>query len=166
MIVASIVILGAHATLALTTYGSPVPEILFTFLGSSFAVFAAALWPSVPFFVPKSQLGLAYGIMGATQNLGLVLVPVFVSFVQPPNAPTVCGSGYFCVEILFGSLGGFAWMLSILCLFEEIKVKKEISADAELKIEKEEYEKHLAEKVYEPVITASNKYKEDNDDDD
>lgn len=166
MIVASIVILGAHATLALTTYGSPVPEILFTFLGSSFAVFAAALWPSVPFFVPKSQLGLAYGLMGATQNLGLVLVPVFVSFVQPPNAPTVCGSGYFCVEILFGSLGGFAWILSVLCLFEEIKVKKEISADAELKIEKEEYEKNLAEKLYEPVITASNKYKEDNDDDD
>jgi MFS family permease len=146
MIAASIVIVGAHATLALTTYGSPVPEVLFTLLGSSFAVFAAALWPSVPFFVPKSQLGLAYGIMGATQNLGLVLVPLFVSFVQPPNAPAVCGTGYLCVEILFSSLGGAAWILSILCLFEEMKVKKVVASSeiSESLLQKEEGKENVA----------------------
>jgi len=146
MIAASIVIVGAHATLALTSYGSPVPEVLFTLLGSSFAVFAAALWPSVPFFVPKSQLGLAYGIMGATQNLGLVLVPLFVSFVQPPNAPAVCGTGYLCVEILFSSLGGAAWILSILCLFEEMKVKKVVASSeiSESLLQKEEGKENVA----------------------
>ena len=155
MIVASVVILGAHVTLALTSYGSPVPEILFTFLGASFAVFAAALWPSVPFFVPKSQLGLAYGIMGATQNLGLVLVPLFVSFVQPPNAPPFCGTGYFCVEIVFGSLGGAAWILSVLCLFEEIKVKKEVALAIEVNAERAAYEADLLEKEYVPASSSA-----------
>jgi hypothetical protein len=36
-------------------------------LGSSFAMFAAAFWPSLTYVTPRSAYGTAYGFMGAVQ---------------------------------------------------------------------------------------------------
>ena len=49
--------------------------------GVAYSVFAAALWPSVPFAVPAGSEGLAYGFITAVQNGGLGAFPLLVSYV-------------------------------------------------------------------------------------
>jgi hypothetical protein len=44
-------------------------------------MFAAALWPSVPYLVPEKSVGIAYGVVTAVQNAGLAGIPLIVSAV-------------------------------------------------------------------------------------
>ena len=117
MLVAACIVASCHLVLAFTSNGSPLPEIMFAIMGIMFALFAASLWPAVAFVVPKTGLGLAYGIMGASQNIGLVITPLVTSVLQPPG----CSGSYTCVCLLFAGIAGMAIILSITLLFDEQK---------------------------------------------
>jgi hypothetical protein len=122
MAAASAVVAACHLALGLTRAGSPLPEVLFAGLGVSFAVFAAALWPSVSVAVPRSQLGLAYGLIGCVQNTAYVALPVLVALVQPPANAAIApcaGRGYLCVSLLFAVLGAGAFAASMLIVLFE-----------------------------------------------
>ena len=47
--------------------------------GLAYSIFAAALWPSVPYAVEEQYVGTAYGVMTAVQNTGLATFPLAVS---------------------------------------------------------------------------------------
>ena len=65
--------------------------------GLAYSVFAAALWPSVPFTVPGGAEGLAYGLITAVQNGGLGGFPLLVSI-----AYDAAGQSYIpAAELLF-----------------------------------------------------------------
>ena len=49
--------------------------------GVAYSMFAAALWPSIPYVVPEKSVGIAYGVVTAVQNAGLGGVPILVSAV-------------------------------------------------------------------------------------
>jgi MFS family permease len=47
-------------------------------LGVTYSVCAASLWPMVALIVPVDGLGSAYGLMTALQNLGLAVAPLSI----------------------------------------------------------------------------------------
>jgi hypothetical protein len=99
------------AHLALGFYTQMGPTLPLVGQGVAFSVFAAALWPSVPYTVPESAEGLAFGLVTALQNGGLGLFPVLISWVYG-NA----GDKYIpSVEIVFLVFGitGFAAGVSL-----------------------------------------------------
>ena len=47
-----------------------------TFLGFGYSVYAAALWGSIPYVCNPKQIGTAYGLCTAVQNIGLTVSPL------------------------------------------------------------------------------------------
>ncbi|MBP7149265.1 MAG: MFS transporter [Acidobacteria bacterium] len=72
MIVGSLLLTVAHATMGLTQLVPWVPMIV---LGAGFVLVPAAMWPSVPLLVEKERVGTAFGLMTMIQNIGLALFP-------------------------------------------------------------------------------------------
>lgn len=93
----SIITLVAHAILAFTFVNPWYPMCL---MGLGYSILACALWPMVALVIPEHQLGTAYGIMQAVQNLGLAVTPIVAGTL-------VDAKGYIVLEIFFlGSMSG------------------------------------------------------------
>jgi len=106
MVVGSLVLIPCHLAMGLTMVNPIIPMIC---LGAAFVLVPAAMWPSIPLVVQKHQVGTAYGLMTAIQNVGLAVFP-FVS----GKLRDVTG-GYVATQVMFGILGCiglfFAFML-------------------------------------------------------
>jgi MFS family permease len=100
-------------------------EALLAVMGTAFALFASAFWPSIAFVVPKRAFGTAYGVMGAVQNTGLAVVPAVVGYLQPPS----CAGGYACVEFLFAGLAGTGAALGVVAHVLERRVMAAAAAE-------------------------------------
>lgn len=82
MLVGCLLLMFAH--LALTypiSHSAYYAFFIMLFIGIAFSMVPAALWPSIPKLVPLKQLGTAYSITYFIQNVGLMIVPVFVGKV-------------------------------------------------------------------------------------
>ena len=90
-VISSIITLGAHAMLAFSFITPWVPMCI---MGFGYSILACALWPMVAFVIPEHQLGTAYGIMQAAQNLGLVITPIIAGWL-------VDYKGYIVLEVFF-----------------------------------------------------------------
>ncbi|CAG0904006.1 unnamed protein product, partial [Cyprideis torosa] len=90
-----LVSMGCHFTLAYTFWN---PYIAMITLGFAYSLLASALWPMVALVLPEYQLGTAYGIMQAVQNLGLATMTIAAGAI-------VDSSGYLVLELFF-----LSWM--------------------------------------------------------
>ncbi|XP_065840526.1 major facilitator superfamily domain-containing protein 1-like [Oscarella lobularis] len=90
-----LVTLCSHAMLAFTFWN---PWIAMVLMGLSYSMLACALWPMVAFVVPEHQLGTAYGLMQAVQNLGLAVVSMAAGYILDAK-------GYLVLEMFF-----LAWL--------------------------------------------------------
>ncbi|KAH9512799.1 Major facilitator super domain-containing protein 1 [Bulinus truncatus] len=95
VIIGIVITLGCHMMLAFTFINPYVPMII---MGLSYSVLASALWPMVSLIIPGHQLGTAYGIMQAIQNLGLAVISLTAGII-------VDKSGYLILEVFF-----MAWL--------------------------------------------------------
>jgi nitrate/nitrite transporter NarK len=86
----------AHILLAFFTIN---PALALSIIGLSYAVYAAAIWPSVPFVVEEHQLGTAYGVVTAVQNGGLAAFPIVVGAIKD------AAGSYKYVSLFFASVG-------------------------------------------------------------
>ena len=77
--VCPLVLIGAHLALAYDLQMAPILPLVGQ--GVAYSVFAAALWPSVPYTVPSQYEGLGYGLITALQNGGLGGLPLLISYV-------------------------------------------------------------------------------------
>jgi len=96
----------SHGLLAFTYINPYLPIIL---LGVAYSILASALWSLPALLVPDHQLGTAFGIMQALQNLGTALITM--------GAGTIVDKyGYFWLEIFF-----IAWLkvslISAICIW-------------------------------------------------
>jgi len=48
-------------------------------LGLAYSVYAGALWSSVPYVVKPNELGTAFGLLTAVQNIGMTVLPLAVA---------------------------------------------------------------------------------------
>lgn len=82
--ISTVITIGAHAILAFTFVNPYVGTII---MGFAYSMLASSLWPLVALIIPEYQLGTAYGICQAVQNLGLAVVSMFAggiySFFPP-----------------------------------------------------------------------------------
>ncbi|XP_022124494.1 major facilitator superfamily domain-containing protein 1 [Pieris rapae] len=91
VILSIITTIGSHFLLAFTFVN---PYVGVMSLGISYSLLASGLWPLVAMIVPESQLGTAYGICQAVQNLGLATVIILAGVV-------VDKYGYLMLEMFF-----------------------------------------------------------------
>lgn len=93
--IAIVFTIGSHALLTFTFINPYVGMIT---MGVSYSMLASALWPMVALVVPEYQLGTAYGIMQAVQNLGMAIVTMMAGRI-------VDDQGYLVLEVFF-----LAWL--------------------------------------------------------
>lgn len=132
---ASVALMGVHATLGLSRvapYGPLVGQ------GLAYSIFAAALWPSVPYAVEEQYVGTAYGVMTAVQNTGLATFPLAVSALltsctnNPPKKLdqvlsqsefTNCSNSinaYEYSELFFVGLAAFGTLIGVWLYLDDI----------------------------------------------
>lgn len=73
-------------------------------LSVGFSILACALWPMVSFLVPQYNIGMAYGVMQAIQNLGLALVGLATGVMVDNSCPegeAGCDGEYLSVIVLW-----------------------------------------------------------------
>lgn len=79
MISGSVLVLAAHLTIAFAPQGVAFYGYLgISLLGIGYSLVPSAMWPSVPKIIPEKSLGTAYSLIYWIQNMGMLLVPVFV----------------------------------------------------------------------------------------
>ncbi|MEN9444581.1 MAG: hypothetical protein RIS47_1471, partial [Bacteroidota bacterium] len=122
MIIGSVLLLVVHLIFALTQVWPYIPIAL---LGIAFSLVPAALWPSVAKLVKDSQLGTAYGLMGAVQNIGLAIFPMLAGYILDISNPTVTSElvaagkasyDYTITMLMFAGLGLVGLLFSFLLL--------------------------------------------------
>ncbi|MBO6169879.1 MAG: MFS transporter [Bacteroidales bacterium] len=79
MALGALMVLAAHMILAFAPQGVPFWGYFgISILGVGYSLVPSAMWPSVPKIVPERNLGTAYSLIYWIQNMGMLLVPVFV----------------------------------------------------------------------------------------
>ncbi|NLC75548.1 MAG: major facilitator superfamily domain-containing protein 1 [Clostridiales bacterium] len=79
MITGSVMVLVAHLLVAFAPEGSQFcGYFAISLLGIGYSLVPAAMWPSVPKIIPEKNLGTAYSLIYWIQNMGMLLVPIFV----------------------------------------------------------------------------------------
>jgi len=79
-------------------------------------MFAAAIWPLLPFVLRQRELGTGYGIMTAVQNAGLAGFPLIIGAIQvmPELQDTLWK--YTIPIMIFVGCAGLALLLTFLLL--------------------------------------------------
>lgn len=80
-------------------------------LGIGYSLVPAAMWPSVPKIIPDKNLGTAYSLIYWIQNMGMLLVPIFVGKIIQHNKG-IAGAVYS--EVLFIGLAVVAIVVSFM----------------------------------------------------
>ncbi|XP_068621039.1 lysosomal dipeptide transporter MFSD1-like [Battus philenor] len=91
VIISTITTICSHFLLAFTFVNPYLGVIM---LGISYSLLASGLWPLVALIVAENQLGTAYGICQAIQNLGLATVLILAGII-------VDKYGYLMLEMFF-----------------------------------------------------------------
>jgi len=71
VVIGSLVVIPCHLYLAFMLAYPIVPII---FMGLSFSLVPAALWPSIPIVIKPAEVATAFGVMAAIQNSGLAAI--------------------------------------------------------------------------------------------
>eukprot|EP00475_Leptophrys_vorax_P015521 TRINITY_DN2184_c0_g1_i1.p1 TRINITY_DN2184_c0_g1~~TRINITY_DN2184_c0_g1_i1.p1 ORF type:complete len:516 (+),score=117.03 TRINITY_DN2184_c0_g1_i1:176-1549(+) len=85
-----------HSLMAFTQI---TPYLTLAILGTSYAIYSSAMWPSIAYVVPENVLGSAYGIATSIQNFGLFAFPLIVGSIRDASP------SYKNVEIFFACIG-------------------------------------------------------------
>ncbi|MCQ2175677.1 MAG: MFS transporter [Bacteroidales bacterium] len=111
MIVGAVLVLTAHLVLAFAPQGEAFWGYAgIAVLGVGYSLVPSAMWPSVPKIVPERNLGTAYSLIYWIQNMGMLLVPVFVGRIFKTGAP----EAPVRAEFIFVGLGIVAVCIALL----------------------------------------------------
>jgi MFS-type transporter involved in bile tolerance (Atg22 family) len=105
MMVGALLMIPCYLLLAFTEVPPYLPMI---FLGASFVLVPAAMWPAVPLIVDKDRVGTAFGLMTMIQNIGLALFPWLNGKLRDVT------HDYRASMIMFASLGIIGFVFAVL----------------------------------------------------
>ena len=114
MITGSLMVLGAHLLLCFAPQGVPFwGYFSIAVLGIGYSLVPSAMWPSVPKIVPERNLGTAYSLIYWIQNMGMLLVPIFIGRIFKTDSGV---SAAVSAEYIFIALGCVAVGVALLLL--------------------------------------------------
>ena len=120
MITGSVLVLISHLMIAFSPEGSQIcGYIAISLLGVGYSLVPSVMWPSVPKIIPEKNLGTAYSLIYWIQNMGMLLVPIFVGrifkkFVIDAGNHAQEVDAAVRAEYLFIGLGVVAVFVSLL----------------------------------------------------
>ena len=79
MVAGTILLIPNYFLLTITDFSPWIPMV---FMGISFSLIPAVMWPSVAYLTPTNKYGTALGIMTMCQQVGMMLVPWVVGKVN------------------------------------------------------------------------------------
>ena len=104
MIIGAVLVFCAHLVIAFAPQGVPLWGYAgIAILGVGYSLVPSAMWPTVPKIVPEKNLGTAYSLTYWVQNMGMLLVPVFVGRVFKSETSTLVAA--VRAEYIFIGLG-------------------------------------------------------------
>ena len=114
---------ASHLIISFAPQGVPVyGYVAIAFLGIGYSLVPSAMWPSVPKIVPEKNLGTAYSLIYWIQNMGMMIVPIFIGRIFK-NTITESGnalqevSAAIHAEYIFVLLGVIAIAVAIMLFF-------------------------------------------------
>lgn len=127
MIIGACMVVVAHLLLCYAPSGVPFWGYLsIAILGVGYSLVPSAMWPSVPKIVPERNLGTAYSLLYWIQNMGLLLVPIFVGRIFNTSSGEAAAVK---AEYIFICLGVVAVVVAAL-LINSSKKHPELKLDA------------------------------------
>lgn len=127
MAIGSILVLAAHLLLCFAPQGVPFWGFFsIAILGIGYSLVPSAMWPSVPKIVPERNLGTAYSLIYWIQNMGMLLVPIFVGRIFKSKTGTAAAVG---AEWIFIVLACVAVCIAVL-LIRSSRRHPELSIDS------------------------------------
>ena len=81
MIIGSVLVLTSQLIIAFAPSVTYFGYIGIALLGVGYSLVPAAMWPSVPKIIPEKNLGTAYSLIYWIQNMGMLIVPIFVGLI-------------------------------------------------------------------------------------
>ena len=107
MLLGSCLVLLAHLIIAFAPGVALFGYLGLSILGIGYSLVPAAMWPSVPKVIPEKNLGTAYSLIYWIQNMGMLIVPIFVGLIIESTAKRVPDPKQAAVnaEFLFIFLG-------------------------------------------------------------
>jgi len=119
MITGAVLVFAAHLMLAFAT--APFFGYLaIVLLGIGYSLVPSAMWPSVPKIVPEKNLGTAYSLIYWIQNMGMLLVPIFVGKIMSNQTYEEVQKSVHS-EFIFIGLGIVAITVAIILKFNSKK---------------------------------------------
>ena len=86
------------------------PVLPLILLGVTYSLFAAVIWPSISIVVNQNDIGFAYGVTTALQNMGMAVNPVIVAGIL------IYSNNYYWCLMYFGLFGLIAVVLGVVLL--------------------------------------------------
>lgn len=88
-------------------------------IGVGISIYAAALWPCIPYVVEAKTVGTAFGICTALQNAGLAIVPTICGLINDNTQSK--DYGYFYESLFWACLTSISLTLSIILYIWDIR---------------------------------------------
>ena len=133
MITGAVLVFCAHMLIGFAPGDVPFYGYLsIVLLGIGYSLVPSAMWPTVPKIIPEKNLGTAYSLIYWIQNMGMLLVPIFVGRIMKNYADKKAGVDEATADILdkaaavhsefiFVSLGIVAITVAVLLFFNSKK---------------------------------------------
>jgi MFS family permease len=118
LIVACVMQVGAHIVFLLLSLEviDLHPAIVMVWIGFGYSIFAAAIWPLLPFVIKENMLGTGYGTMTAIQNCGLALGPQIIGGIQTAGGIAGTKWEYILPLFIFIACAGVALVITVLLI--------------------------------------------------
>ena len=116
MITGAVLVFCAHMIICFAP-GLPFYGYLsIVFLGIGYSLVPSAMWPTVPKIIPEKNLGTAYSMIYWIQNMGMMLVPIFVGRIMTKYVGDDIAAAVHS-EYIFISLGVVAITVAVFLYF-------------------------------------------------
>jgi len=118
LIVACLMQVAAHIVFLLLSLEVFIlhPAIVMVWIGFGYSIFAAAIWPLLPFVIKGNMLGTGYGTMTAIQNCGLALGPQIIGAIQTTSGVENTKWEYILPLFIFIACAGIAFVFTLLLI--------------------------------------------------
>jgi len=98
------------------------PAYIMVWIGIAYSMFAASIWPLLPFVIRDPLLGTGYGMMTSIQNAGLALFPQAIGAIQVASAIKDTNLKYIIPIIIFICCAATSLVLTVVLWGIDLKL--------------------------------------------